>query len=81
MYLEIEGVVSVLFKSKTLQLHTTRSWDFMGLSLDYMSPKLLTTPQQLVYGAHNVIVGIFDTGIYINENNSSLLFIKKYYLL
>ncbi|KAK1378948.1 subtilisin-like protease SBT3.18 [Heracleum sosnowskyi] len=60
---EIEGVVSV-FKSKTLRLHTTRSWDFMGLSLDYMSPKLLTTPQQSVHGSHDVIVGIFDTGIW-----------------
>lgn len=62
IYVEIEEVVSV-FKSKTLQLHTTRSWDFMGLTLDYMSPKLLTTQQQPVYGAHDVIVGIFDTGI------------------
>ncbi|KAL8103926.1 subtilisin-like protease SBT3.18 isoform X2 [Apium graveolens] len=60
---EIEGVVSV-FKSKTLQLHTTRSWDFMGLSMDYMTLKLQTTPQQSVYGAHDVIVGIFDTGIW-----------------
>ncbi|XP_063938562.1 subtilisin-like protease SBT3.18 isoform X1 [Daucus carota subsp. sativus] len=59
----IKGVVSV-FKSKTLELHTTRSWDFMGLPLDYMTPKLLTTPQQSVYGSHDVIVGVFDTGIW-----------------
>ncbi|XP_072978834.1 subtilisin-like protease SBT3.18 [Typha angustifolia] len=54
----MEGVISV-FRSKMLQLHTTRSWDFMGLKLD--SGKV--TPMQLTYG-DDVIVGIFDTGIW-----------------
>ena len=68
IFVGIKGVVSV-FKSKTLELHTTRSWDFMGLPLDYMTPKLLTTPQQSVYGSHDVIVGVFDTGIPIKIFN------------
>ncbi|XP_059628744.1 subtilisin-like protease SBT3.18 isoform X2 [Cornus florida] len=54
-----EGVISV-FKSKTLQLHTTRSWDFMGLTLDNSG---VTTPLQLAHG-DDIIVGIFDTGIW-----------------
>ncbi|CAK9174330.1 unnamed protein product [Ilex paraguariensis] len=55
---EMEGVISV-FKSKTLRLHTTRSWDFMGLTLGYTE----VTPLQLAYG-DDIIVGIFDTGIW-----------------
>lgn len=52
----MEGVISV-FRSKVLQLHTTRSWDFMGLALDTGE----ATPLQLKYG-DDVVVGIFDTG-------------------
>ncbi|KAF9603469.1 hypothetical protein IFM89_036272 [Coptis chinensis] len=29
----MEGVISV-FRSRTLRLHTTRSWDFLGLRLE-----------------------------------------------
>lgn len=59
---EMERVISV-FESKTLQLHTTRSWDFLGLPI----PSLYTTPTttpfslQLAYG-NDVVVGIFDSG-------------------
>lgn len=60
---EMEGVVSV-FKSKMFELHTTRSWDFMGLTLDNDR----ATPMQLAYG-NDVIVGIFDSGL----NSFSLL--------
>ncbi|KAK4492225.1 hypothetical protein RD792_003025 [Penstemon davidsonii] len=54
------GVISV-FKSKNLELHTTRSWDFMGLTLqdDYSEG----TPLQLAYG-DDIIVGVFDSGIW-----------------
>ncbi|XP_075521124.1 subtilisin-like protease SBT3.18, partial [Primulina tabacum] len=52
------GVISV-FKSKTLQMHTTRSWDFMGLTLDQSEG----TPLQLAYG-DDIIVGVFDSGIW-----------------
>ncbi|XP_010257694.1 PREDICTED: subtilisin-like protease SBT3.18 [Nelumbo nucifera] len=55
----MEGVISV-FRSKTLRLHTTRSWDFMGLALDHNKA---ATPLQLAYG-DDVVVGIFDTGIW-----------------
>lgn len=54
---DIKGVISV-FRSKTVQLDTTRSWDFMGLAVDYSQG----TPSQLAYG-DNIIVGVFDTGI------------------
>ncbi|CAA2957179.1 subtilisin-like protease [Olea europaea subsp. europaea] len=54
----IKGVISV-FRSKTVQLDTTRSWDFMGLAVDYSQG----TPSQLAYG-DNIIVGVFDTGIW-----------------
>ncbi|XP_051131206.1 subtilisin-like protease SBT3.18 [Andrographis paniculata] len=52
------GVISV-FKSTTLDLHTTRSWDFMGLSIDYS----WGTPIQLSHG-DDIIVGIFDSGVW-----------------
>ncbi|KZV25690.1 hypothetical protein F511_04751 [Dorcoceras hygrometricum] len=41
-------------------MHTTRSWDFMGLTLQDHSGG---TPPQLAYG-DDVIVGVFDTGIW-----------------
>ena len=53
----MNGVVSV-FRSRMLELHTTRSWDFLGLTL----PNSEATPFQLAYGV-DVIVGIFDTGL------------------
>ncbi|KAJ8512572.1 hypothetical protein OPV22_003006 [Ensete ventricosum] len=54
----LEGVISV-FRSKLLQLHTTRSWDFMGLSLSTQQ----RIPLQLDYG-DDIVVGIFDTGVW-----------------
>ncbi|KAJ7955446.1 Subtilisin-like protease [Quillaja saponaria] len=54
----MQGVISV-FRSKTLQLHTTRSWDFMRLTLDNGD----VTPLQLIYGS-DIVVGILDTGIW-----------------
>ncbi|KAL0390395.1 UNVERIFIED_CONTAM: Subtilisin-like protease SBT3.18 [Sesamum calycinum] len=53
-----KGVISV-FESKTLQLHTTRSWDFMGLNLDQHKG----FPLQLAYG-DDIIVGLFDSGVW-----------------
>ncbi|GAB2214766.1 hypothetical protein Drorol1_Dr00019129 [Drosera rotundifolia] len=50
----MEGVVSV-FPSRTLRLHTTRSWDFMGF------PRfLLRNP---VFES-DVVMGVLDTGIW-----------------
>ncbi|KAL1202950.1 Subtilisin-like protease SBT3.18 [Cardamine amara subsp. amara] len=52
--------VITVFKSKSLKLHTTRSWDFLGLTVDSAGH---TPPPQLAYGS-NIVVGIFDTGIW-----------------
>ncbi|KAG8657701.1 subtilisin-like protease SBT3.18 isoform X2 [Manihot esculenta] len=56
---KIKEVISV-FRSKSLELHTTRSWDFLGLTMDSTTA---ATPLQLSYG-DDVVVGIFDTGIW-----------------
>ncbi|KAL5727656.1 hypothetical protein ACHQM5_000826 [Ranunculus cassubicifolius] len=51
---EMDGVVSV-FPSKRLQLHTTRSWDFLGFKESYVG-----TPSK----EGNVIIGMIDSGIW-----------------
>ncbi|CAA0825784.1 Subtilisin-like serine endopeptidase family protein [Striga hermonthica] len=53
-----EGVISV-FESGVLQLQTTRSWDFMGLSLDCAKG----TSIQLSHG-DDVVVGVIDSGVW-----------------
>ncbi|KAI5569910.1 hypothetical protein BDE02_12G109300 [Populus trichocarpa] len=50
---EMEGVVSV-FPNAQLQVHTTRSWDFMGLPESH--------PRLSAEG--DVIVGLLDTGVW-----------------
>ncbi|MED6208031.1 hypothetical protein PIB30_041289 [Stylosanthes scabra] len=54
MLSKMEGVVSV-FPSRTLQLHTTRSWDFMGFQ---------ESIQRNNTGESDVIIGVIDTGIW-----------------
>eukprot|EP01018_Ginkgo_biloba_P025018 Gb_41377 [translate_table: standard] len=54
----MEGIVSV-FKSTAAKLHTTHSWDFMGLSLDATQALLPNSK----YG-EEVIIGILDSGIW-----------------
>ncbi|GJM97949.1 hypothetical protein PR202_ga14915 [Eleusine coracana subsp. coracana] len=56
---QMPGVVSV-FPNKKRSLHTTHSWDFMGLSTNAEAeiPGLSTKNQE------NVIVGFIDTGIW-----------------
>ncbi|XP_062079325.1 subtilisin-like protease SBT3.18 [Humulus lupulus] len=58
---ERKEVISV-FESKILKPHTTRSWDFLGLSLTKSSVGQ-PTPPQLAYG-HDTIVGVIDSGIW-----------------
>ncbi|KAL4611660.1 hypothetical protein ACB092_08G141700, partial [Castanea dentata] len=53
---ENKNVVSV-FPSKILKLHTTRSWDFLGM------PPSVKRNHQI---ESNIIVGLLDTGIYID---------------
>ncbi|KAJ0855718.1 putative cucumisin [Helianthus annuus] len=50
---QMEGVVSV-FPSQKKQLHTTRSWDFMGFPQDVKRAPLES----------DVIVGMLDTGVW-----------------
>lgn len=51
----MEGVLSV-FPSRILKLHTTRSWDFVGLSKDKVGGPL----------EGDVIIGLLDTGNILN---------------
>lgn len=72
----MKGIVSVReSKRKKYSLHTTRSWDFMGLNMplnpvvqsnNIETKDMLSTAN---YG-EDVIVGIIDTGIkfYISMN-------------
>ncbi|WOK98499.1 subtilisin-like protease SBT3.18 isoform X1 [Canna indica] len=53
-----DGVISV-FRSKMLKLHTTRSWDFMGLNFGSQQ----RIPLQLDHG-DDIVVGILDSGIW-----------------
>lgn len=77
------GVISV-FKSKTLRLHTTRSWDFMGLTLN--DGELRLAPLQWAYGG-DIVIGVFDTGLLVHTLLSLspptspilLLYIKLFY--
>ncbi|XLU47314.1 hypothetical protein S245_042128 [Arachis hypogaea] len=54
---EHESVVSV-FESKLNRLHTTHSWDFLGLNSAY------TGSHVALDWASDVIVGVVDSGIY-----------------
>ncbi|KAE9622114.1 putative cucumisin [Lupinus albus] len=51
---KMEGVVSV-FPSINLQLHTTRSWDFLGLTNSVKRNRAIES---------DVVVGVLDTGIW-----------------
>ncbi|CAL0328176.1 unnamed protein product [Lupinus luteus] len=50
----MEGVVSV-FPSRNLQLHTTRSWDFLGLTKSVKRSRAIES---------DIVVGVIDTGIW-----------------
>nr|GLL18086.1 CO(2)-response secreted protease-like [Ipomoea trifida] len=58
------GVVSV-FPDHILQLHTTRSWDFLdSISYKKISGKTTTRAQPLSSGEEDTIIGILDSGIW-----------------
>lgn len=54
MYAEMKGVISV-FENGRKQVHTTRSWDFMGLSQQVRRVPSVES---------DIIVGVLDTGIW-----------------
>ncbi|XP_042486209.1 subtilisin-like protease SBT4.4 [Macadamia integrifolia] len=56
-----EGVVSV-FPSRTLQLETTRSWDFIGLS---------KAAKRIPSAESDVIIGVIDSGIWSKSESFS----------
>ncbi|KAH7674023.1 Tripeptidyl-peptidase II protein [Dioscorea alata] len=56
---EMPGVVSV-FPNEKRSLHTTHSWDFMGLSVD----EQMEIPGFATKNQENVIIGFIDTGIW-----------------
>jgi hypothetical protein len=47
------------------KLHTTRSWDFLGL--DYQPPQQSGLLQKAKYG-EDVIIGVVDTGLPFHLN-------------
>jgi len=61
--LEIEGVVSV-FPNKILQLHTTTSWDFMGVKEGKNTKRNLAIES-------DTIIGVIDTGIWPESKSFS----------
>lgn len=69
------GVISV-FKSKTLRLHTTRSWDFMGLTLN--DGELRLAPLQWAYGG-DIVIGVFDTGLLVHTLLSLSPLLHQFY--
>ncbi|ESQ42486.1 hypothetical protein EUTSA_v10015631mg [Eutrema salsugineum] len=60
---KIEGVVSV-FPSKKLQIHTTTSWDFMGLKEGKNTKRNLAVES-------DTIIGVLDTGIWPESESFS----------
>ncbi|XP_072968800.1 subtilisin-like serine-protease S [Typha angustifolia] len=56
---EMPGVVSV-FPNRKRSLHTTHSWDFMGLAMD----EEMEIPGFSTKNQENVIIGFIDTGIW-----------------
>ncbi|KAF5188703.1 Subtilisin-like protease SBT1.6 [Thalictrum thalictroides] len=56
---KMPGVVSVFPNAKT-KLHTTHSWDFMGLATD----EQMEIPGYSTKNQHNVIIAFIDTGIW-----------------
>ncbi|CAD5335309.1 unnamed protein product [Arabidopsis thaliana] len=60
---EMEGVVSV-FPNKMLQLHTTTSWDFMGVKEGKNTKRNLAIES-------DTIIGVIDTGIWPESKSFS----------
>lgn len=59
---EMPGVVSV-FRNRAHKLHTTRSWEFLGLEHPSGAMSELSLWKKAKYG-EDVIVGVMDTGVW-----------------
>ncbi|XP_030446914.1 CO(2)-response secreted protease-like isoform X1 [Syzygium oleosum] len=57
------GVISV-FKDPLLQLHTTRSWDFLKYQIDLEIDSSPSSDSDLSTQEYDTIIGIMDTGIW-----------------
>ncbi|KAI3431997.1 uncharacterized protein J3R85_007656 [Psidium guajava] len=57
------GVVSV-FKDPLLQLHTTRSWDFLKYQIDLEIDSSPSSDSDLPTQEYDTVIGIMDTGIW-----------------
>lgn len=55
------GVISV-FKDPLLQLHTTRSWDFLKYQIDLEIDLSASSDSDLSTQEYDTIIGIMDTG-------------------
>lgn len=56
-------MVSV-FPDPVLELHTTRSWDFLESDLG-MKPYSYGTPKLHQHSSSDIIIGVIDTGNYL----------------
>lgn len=59
------GDVAKVFKSEVRQLHTTRSWEFLGLPMTEVGG----IPHSSSH--HRVILGVFDTGVWPESESFS----------
>lgn len=66
------GVVSV-FPDPVLQLHTTRSWDFLKYQTDLKIDSTPSSPSDSSSTGADTIIGILDTG----KLNNSIFFPSK----
>ncbi|BAT89846.1 hypothetical protein VIGAN_06094700 [Vigna angularis var. angularis] len=57
------GVVSV-FPDPMLELHTTRSWDFLESDLGLKAPHYVTSKTLIQHSSIDSIIGVIDTGIW-----------------
>lgn len=70
-----EGVVSV-FPDPILQLHTTRSWEFLSLQDQVKVDSSSSSPSSTSGGA-DTIVGILDTGKDSDSNSAYFVAFEK----
>jgi hypothetical protein len=68
-------VVSV-FQDPILELHTTRSWDFLDSDLG-MKPPPATTHK--TSSTHDIIIALIDTGKYVTNKYTPTFYENKHF--